>query len=268
PQAALDQVRGWPELKLEILRGYGSAYSRIMSRQPGLAHYYIEGFAGPDFAATRPADGFVAGNARNALLVTPPFRHHYFVDLDGGRVEALRPLVADRIDVTLRDAGGNGALLRDIFPRVRYEDYRRALCVLDPCGLRLDWDVVEKAGRLRTLDLFLCLPVEDESRAPLWTRARRVAAAPPERMDPLGGDDAWRAMADRPAAGDSAAGRAARSHSSGGQSSADAVAQAFRRRLREEAGFANVPDPLPLRNGANAVASYLFFASAGNTAND
>lgn len=245
------------------MRGYGSAYSRIMSRQPGLAHYYIEAFAGPDFHAARPADRFVPGNPLNALLVTPPFRHHYFVDLDGGRIEALRPLVADRIDVTLRDVDGSGALLRDILPRVRHEEYRRALCVLDPCGLGLDWDVVERAGRLRTLDLFLCLPVADGNGDPLWTRAPRLPAAERERMSRFWGDESWRDIADRPVVRDGAAGKAARE-----KTAHDAVVHAFRRRLREEAGFANVPDPLPLTNAANAVAGYLFFASAGNTAND
>jgi len=232
-----------------------------MSRQPGLTHYYIEGLAGPNFQPARPSDQFVPGNPLNALLVTPPFRHHYFVDLDGGRAEALRPLVADRIDVTVRDAGG--ALLDDILPRVRYDDYRRALCVLDPCGLRLDWNVVERAGRLRTLDLFLCLPVTDGNGGALWTRPGRVGAAERERMNRFWGDESWREIADHPVARDGAAGKVARA-----KSAHDAVADAFRRRLRQEAGFANVPDPLPLANAAGAIAGYLFFASAGNTAND
>ena len=193
----------WPQLKLDIVRRYGAAYSTISSRQPGLAHYWIDGFirSGTDTLARE----FVPGGALNALLVTPPFRHHYLVSMGGERVDALRGAVDGRADVTLLE--GSQALLDDVLPRVRQEEYRRALCVLDPCGPALDWRAVEMAGRLRTIDLFVVL-------------------------------------ADAP----------------GG-------AQVHRRRLREDAGFASVLDPLPLLDGAGRAAAHLFFASRNNMAN-
>jgi three-Cys-motif partner protein len=43
-------------------------------------------------------------------------------------------------------------------------------------------------------------------------------------------------------------------------------AEAFRKRLREVAGFKRVPEPLPMRNSNNSVVYYLFFASQKNTA--
>src|SRR5438876_1235471 len=39
------------------------------------------------------------------------------------------------------------------------------------------------------------------------------------------------------------------------------IVAAFRKRLREVAGFAFVPTPLPMRNSTNAVVYYLFLAS-------
>jgi hypothetical protein len=39
------------------------------------------------------------------------------------------------------------------------------------------------------------------------------------------------------------------------------VAEAFRKRLNEVAGFRNVPEPIAMRNTQNAVVYYLFFAS-------
>jgi len=194
----------WPQLKLDIVRRYGAAYSTISSRQPGLAHYWIDGFIRP--GADTPARGFVPGSALNALLVTPPFRHHYLVSMGGERVDALRGAVDGRADVTLLE--GSQALLDDVLPRVRQEEYRRALCVLDPCGPALDWRAVEMAGRLRTIDLFA-------------------------------------AFAD----------------------TRDDTPQTLKRRLREDAGFANVMEPLALRDGAGRIASHLFFASRNNMAN-
>jgi len=39
------------------------------------------------------------------------------------------------------------------------------------------------------------------------------------------------------------------------------IVKAFQKRLKDVAGFAFVPDPLPMRNSNNAVVYYLFFAS-------
>jgi len=202
----LDPLPSWPQLKLDIVRRYGAAYSTISSRQPGLAHYWIDGFIRP--GADTSAREFAPGSALNALLVTPPFRHHYLVNLNGRRADALRGAVDGRADVTLLEGDGTRALLEEVLPRVRQEDYRRALCVLDPCPPGPDWRVIEMAGRLRTIDLFVAFPNAD---------------------------------------GDSL--------------------QRLKRRLREDAGFANVLDPLPLRDGVGGVAAHLFFASRNNMAN-
>ena len=194
----------WPQLKLDIVRRYGAAYSTISSRQPGLAHYWIDGFirSGTD-VATRE---FVPGSALNALLVTPPFHHHYLVNLNGQPADALRRAVDGRVDVTLLE-GGNRALLEDVLPRLRQEDYRRALCVLDPCGAAPDWRVIEMAGRLKTIDLFVAFDAPGDTSA------------------------------------------------------------ALKRRLREDAGFANVLDPLPLRDRTGRATAHVFFASRNSMAN-
>ena len=234
----------WPALKLEIIRRYAAAYSHVMSRQAGLAYHYIEGFAGADVRLEPLNGGLVAGHALNALHVQPPFRHHYLLDLDGGRAATLRKHAGERPDVTLLEGDANELLLRDVLPRVRAEDYRRALCVLDPCGLRLDWRLLEAAGRLRTIDLFVSLPATDEQGGPLWTAGARDEA----RLTRAWGDDSWR---DVPG---------------------ERIAAAFARRLREVARFENVLEPVPITAGAADVAgvpvvAHLFFASRANTAN-
>jgi len=219
PHARAQGLARWPELKLDIVRRYAAVYSTILSRQPGLTHYYIEGFTG----APAPArvGRLAAGSPLNALLVTPPFRHHYLVDLDGGRAPALRRDVGKRDDVTLLEGDANRILLEDVLPRVRSDEYRRALCVLDPSPAHVDWRVLEMAGRLRTVDLFVTLTAADAH--------------------------GWLPEASRNGA----------------------AAQAFKRRLHEDAGFANVlgPLPLPLRNGTDAPTGHVFFASKSDTAN-
>lgn len=46
------------------------------------------------------------------------------------------------------------------------------------------------------------------------------------------------------------------------------VAEGFRKRLKERAGFKYVSDPLPMRNSKNAIIYYLFFASNKPVAKD
>jgi len=41
----------------------------------------------------------------------------------------------------------------------------------------------------------------------------------------------------------------------------EAIVAAFRKRLKEVAGFGFVPEPLPMKNSTNAVVYYLFLAS-------
>ena len=45
----------------------------------------------------------------------------------------------------------------------------------------------------------------------------------------------------------------------------EAVAEAFRARLRKVAGFKYVPKPVPMRNEKGAIVYYLFFASLNAT---
>ncbi len=43
-----DEIGYWSEIKLDIIKEYASAYSRIISKQrrPKFYHLYIDGFAG------------------------------------------------------------------------------------------------------------------------------------------------------------------------------------------------------------------------------
>ena len=77
------------------------------------------------------------------------------------------------------------------------------------------------------------------------------------RMDAVWGDESWRTHAyektlDLFGEVETKAGN-------------DAVAEAFRKRLRDVGGFKFVPRPIPMRNRMGAVVYYLFFASPNAT---
>ena len=139
-QSALrfDEIGIWSEVKLDIIRDYATEYSKILSAQGNLHHVYIDGFAGGGVHISRTTGDFVRGSPLNALLIDPPFREFYLVDLDREKTASLRELVGDRADVHILEGNANEVLLTNVFPKVRYQDFRRGLCLLDPYGLHLD----------------------------------------------------------------------------------------------------------------------------------
>jgi len=93
-----DEIGYWSEIKLEIVRKYAKAYSTILSRQR-LEHVYVDGFAGAGVHVARSTGEFVAGSPLNALLIDPPFKEFFLIDMDAGKAEHLRELTRDRANV-------------------------------------------------------------------------------------------------------------------------------------------------------------------------
>lgn len=249
-----DVIGYWSEIKLDIVRQYAAAYSKILvaQKRPALHHVYIDAFAGPGRHVSRTTREFVAGSPLNALQVDPPFREYHFIDLDSAKVAALEEIARGRPEVHVHRGDCNDILGGTVFPRVRYEDYRRALCLLDPYGLHLRWDVIRAAGASRSIEIFLNFPVADMNRNVLWRDPTGVARADTDRMTAYWGDESWRQVAytkERNLFGWDE------------KTDNDTIATAFRKRLREGAGFKHVAEPLPMRNSQGATVYYLFFAS-------
>ena len=137
---------------------------------------------------------------------------------------------------------------------MKYEDYRRALCILDPYGLQLNWEVIEIAGRMRSIEIFLNFPIMDMNRTALWRKPELASQEGQARMTAFWGDDSWRGAAYRQQPtlfGDEQEVKLGNKQ----------VVDAFCDRLKKIAGFEYVPEPMPMRNSMNAVIYYLFFAS-------
>jgi three-Cys-motif partner protein len=69
----LDEIGYWSEVKLEIVRKYAAAYSRILSAQPSIkAHIYIDAFAGAGTHISKATGAVVSGSPVNAMNINPP----------------------------------------------------------------------------------------------------------------------------------------------------------------------------------------------------
>ncbi|MCL4473761.1 MAG: three-Cys-motif partner protein TcmP [Actinobacteria bacterium] len=249
-----EDIGPWSEVKLEIIQKYAAAYSQILSaqRRPSLEHVYIDAFAGSGIHVSRTTGKFVLGSPLNALMVEPPFKHHYFIDLDGTKVDQLKSLAGKRGDSSFYQGDCNPILLEEIFPHVQYEQYKRGLCLLDPYGMHLQWEVIQAAGRMGTIDLFLNFPIYDMNINVFRRDSEKADLAHIDRMNRYWGNDSWRQVAYNTQ--ENLFGFPMKEQN-------EKVAEGFRRRLIEVAQFKYVPSPLPMKNKNNSVIYYLFFAS-------
>ena len=142
-----DEIGVWSELKLEIIQEYGSAYTKAFNNSPGLKKYYIDGFSGAGRHVSKRNRSVVEGSPARALNVSPPFDGYYFIGLDPEKTDYLRSLCGNRSDVHIYTGDCNEILTAHVLPKIQFRDYTRALCLLDPYGLHLDWDVMLKAGQ-------------------------------------------------------------------------------------------------------------------------
>jgi three-Cys-motif partner protein len=255
---AYDEIGYWSEVKLEIIGKYASAYSKILNAQKAIQkHLYVDGFSGAGKHVSKRTGEFISGSPLKALEVTPAFREFHFVDLHGGKARELRKLTGDRKDVFVYEGDSNQILLEKVFPRCRYQDFHRALCLLDPYALNVQWSVLETAGKMKTVEIFYNFMIMDANMNVFWRNPEKVDDRQVARMDAVWGDHSWREAAyrkERDLFGDFER-----------KADNEAVAEAFRNRLKGIAGFKYVPKPMPMRNEKGAIVYYLFFASPNET---
>jgi three-Cys-motif partner protein len=256
----LDVVGNWTEMKLQILQDYAKEYAKILKSQPYIKHVaYIDGFAGAGAHISKESGEVIKGSPARALAIEPRFAHYHFVEMREDRVERLRKMGEDK-SVTVYQGDCNEVLLKDVFPQCRFEDYRRALCLLDPYKLNPNWEVVQTAGKMKSIEIFLNFMIMDANMNALKNNPDAVTPDQAQRMTAFWGDDSWRQAAYRTERGlfgpmeEKEAGN-------------EAVVEAYCKRLKDVAGFKFVPKPLPMCNTRGAVVYYLLFASQNSTGN-
>ena len=229
-----------------------------MSKQSSIKGYlYIDAFAGAGKHISKTTGEFISGSPLNALNIRPPFTEFHSIDLNRRKAAELRKLVGDRKDIEVYEEDANSVLINKVFPRCRYQDYKRALCLLDPYKLNVNWNVIQTAGEMQSIEAFYNFMLMDANMNVLWRNPDRVSTVQSARLDKAWGDHSWRDIA--------------YSKSPGlfgdieTKADNETVAEAFRQRLQKVAGFKYVPQPLPMRNEQGSVIYYLYFASPNAT---
>lgn len=254
----LDEIGYWSEVKLDIVRKYAGAYSTIMAKQPSIRrHVYVDAFAGAGTHVSKTTGNVVPGSPLNAMGIAPGFSELHFIDLDGTRTAELRRLAQGDSRVTVHDGDCNGVLLTAVLPRCRYQDYRRALCLLDPYKLNVNFEVLKTAGQMGSVEVFYNFMIMDANMNVFMKDSSKVSQEQAARMDAVWGDSTWHSAAYRQEAD------LFGTHEE--KVTNEDIAEAFRSRLQTVAGFKYVPPPIPMRNEKGATIYYLYFASPNKT---
>jgi three-Cys-motif partner protein len=257
----IDEIGPWTSIKLDIIEKYAAAYSTVLSKT-GLRYSYIDAFAGPGQYVRRGTEELVPGSTSRALDVRPPFNDYHFIDLENVRLARLQAATIDRPDVHVYHGDANDVLIGRVLPQVRYSDYRRGLCLLDPYNIGIDYETILALAAARSVEVFINFMIMDVNR----NAARKVQGTANQsevlRMDRAWGSDSWQTQFyDAPLIQMDLFGNPMPRRKSVNN---DDIAAAYRQRLRD-AGFSHVIPPLPLRNSTGATLYYLFFAGNNST---
>jgi three-Cys-motif partner protein len=262
--------------KLDVLKKYLRAYTKIFKRNPRARFYsisYVDAFAGTG-TLRRPALGGLAkflpelqgpeeefrkGSVRRALEVEPAFDHYVFIEKNAKKCKELEATSAEfsnrRVKIINKDA--NGALLEwcgNLDPK-----RERAVVFVDPFGASVKWEVIAALGRTRAVDLWILFPYSAINR--MLVRRRKPPKAWANRLTSVFGTRDWENRFYSTTAFPSLL------DSRGIESvhkSADhrVITSFFVERLQTE--FVAVSKPFPMHNSNGSLLFLLFFAAAND----
>ena len=191
-----DTIGPWSEDKLDLLKKYFHAYTRVMRGQTWCrnGYHYIDAFAGTGKPRARDEERYIDGSPRVALTIQHPFHSYTFIEKTPWRAQRLEDLVnefPDR-DIRIREGDCNHIITTEITSYIRYERFNRGLIFLDPFGMGTEWSTIEQIAETRALEIFINFPVMALNRTVLPNDPNTLTEAQIERMNQFWGSTEWR----------------------------------------------------------------------------
>lgn len=201
----------WSKRKLQCVEGYLRAFLKVMKEQDWADLWYIDAFSGEGVQYLKhvqlgedeeSANKFIAGSSMRALAISAEseqdggrgFAHFVFIELDAGKLDALRsritidyPGCLDRCRFIQGDAN---AALPDLIRSIDWER-SRGVAFIDPFATEFAWSSL--AAFLDTrCDIWLLFPLY------AIMRMLPVDHVPSEEwgrtLTRVFGDDGWRSL--------------------------------------------------------------------------
>jgi three-Cys-motif partner protein len=191
----------WTSEKLEIVRKYLQAYTRVLKNQ-ALNRHYIDAFAGTGDRSARRAKGqmlldmpeldeITKGSARVAMEIEPPFHSYILIEKSKRKSSALqgvkKEFPARHIEVLNEEA--NEAIQRIC----KMTDWRvnRAVLFLDPYGMQVSWETLVAVAATKAVDVWILYP-SGMGINRLMTKKGNVPKEWQDTLDRFLGSPEWR----------------------------------------------------------------------------
>lgn len=277
------EVGPWATEKLECLRKYLQAYTRVLSKRQFRGYFYIDAFAGPgslkvrregnadlgqqvlldvaEFAAHDSDEAeYISGSPRVALEVEPRFTDYVFVELEPTRIQELQQLATEfaslaRVHVRREDCN---TYLRHLLREMegQWRNWR-GVVLLDPFGMQVPWQTLSALGATGAVEVLINFPVGMAIQR-LLKRSGEFTAKEREKLDAYFGTGEWFDLLYR------------RHENLFGHDSTEKVREAgdvlvhwYRARLKKAFGYAS--SAREIQNTRGAPLYYLIFAGPNRT---
>jgi len=150
------RIKAHTKGKLLFLSKYLPALNKILrSKVPNRPRYYIDLFSGPGKCVDKYGR-ICDGSPFIAIKTKPPFTNFIFVDIDESYCDALRKRSEGIPNVFVKQGDWN-EIVSEVLSRMN--TYDPCFIFLDPFGLELKWETVEKLSKKRRIDLLINFPV-------------------------------------------------------------------------------------------------------------
>lgn len=150
----------WTQIKLDKLRRYLVSFNTAL-KATKFRRVYIDAFAGTGECEIRSGEATVetiAGSAKLAIEVTPPFDEIHLIDLNPDHVAELRALAAQaNVKVTVHHDDAN-AVLHKLIQAYNWKATRGVL-FLDPYALSVPWPTLALIAQTKALDVWYLFPL-------------------------------------------------------------------------------------------------------------
>jgi three-Cys-motif partner protein len=171
----------WTEIKLDAVEYYLKCYTKALKRVD-FDLWYVDAFAGSgDRESEREVGGIfegspvetiretLAGSARRALGVAPPFDHFVFIEKDDNRHAVLQEIKTENptTDIQIIKGDANDELTKLVVSHPwsnKDKGNSRGVVFLDPYALHVDWQTLQALASTRVLDVWYLFPIRDTIR--------------------------------------------------------------------------------------------------------
>jgi three-Cys-motif partner protein len=196
-QDRVNEIGRWSEDKLSLLGKYLDAYTKIMKGQTWCrnGYHYIDAFAGTGRPKAKDEERYIDGSPRVALKVSDPFRSYIFIEKEDWRVDKLKRLQDEfpKYNIEIKQGDCNTTIVNEIATEIRFQNFNRGIIFLDPFGMDIEWQTIERIADTGALEIFLNFPVMAINRSVLMKQAYKLKPEQIERMNLFWGSPDWRA---------------------------------------------------------------------------